>query len=138
MAVAYPPPMFEWQMWNGTSYNKVYGDKYVITSSDLLTTLTILNIQVDDFGSYILNVSNGIQPNLRELFYLNPQEIRTPNQAAVIGGLVSGSIVMQIQVKTEDGKDGPENLHVYMQLKESNQKSLACYENRNPFTKTRC
>ncbi|XP_052805975.1 hemicentin-1-like [Mya arenaria] len=290
MAVAYPPPMFEWQMWNGTSYNKVYGDKYVITSSDLLTTLTILNIQVDDFGSYILNVSNGIQPNLRELFYLNPQDvpqcpinftllsksttmatvqwnggfngglqqtfvlvykkrfeakyftlskledkatylynlkltdleegqlydvllfslnsigsckenislevetdtkIRTPNQAAVIGGLVSGSIVVVIVVivlvfilrqkytlncscdmslsrkkdansgqnchgadnsgynaavtyevvsapkespiydSLKDGKDGPENLHVYMQLKESNQKSLACYENVN-------
>ncbi|XP_052803166.1 hemicentin-1-like [Mya arenaria] len=75
MSVAYPPPTFEWQMWNGTSFNKVNGDKYVITSSDLLTSLTIVNIQQNDFVSYILKVSNGIQPFLQEPFYLNPQDV---------------------------------------------------------------
>ncbi|XP_052803462.1 uncharacterized protein LOC128233698 isoform X2 [Mya arenaria] len=75
MAVAYPPPTFEWQMWNETSYNKVNGDKYVITSTDLLTSLTIVNIQLNDFMSYILKVSNGIHPYLQEPFYLNPHGV---------------------------------------------------------------
>ncbi|XP_052803305.1 synaptogenesis protein syg-2-like [Mya arenaria] len=75
MAVAYPPPMFEWQKWNGTSYNRVIGETYNITSSDLFTSLTVLDIQVDDFVSYILKVSNGIQPYLREVFHLNPQDV---------------------------------------------------------------
>ncbi|XP_052810895.1 hemicentin-1-like [Mya arenaria] len=85
MAVAYPPPMFEWQMWNGTSYNIVHGDKYVITSLDLFTSLTILNIQQDDFDLYILKVSNGIQPPLQELFYLGPQDVpRCPTHFTVL------------------------------------------------------
>ncbi|WAQ93731.1 IGDC3-like protein, partial [Mya arenaria] len=75
LAMAYPPPMFEWQTWNGTSYNKVNRGSHFITTTDLLTSLTILNIQVDDYVSYILEVSNGIAPNLREHFYLNPQDV---------------------------------------------------------------
>ncbi|XP_052805732.1 uncharacterized protein LOC128235056 isoform X2 [Mya arenaria] len=75
MAVAYPPPMFEWQMWNGTSYYKVNGGRHLITSSDLLTSLTILHIEKYDFVSYILKVANGIQPYLREPFYLIPRDV---------------------------------------------------------------
>ncbi|XP_052803199.1 hemicentin-1-like isoform X2 [Mya arenaria] len=98
MVDAYPLPEFKWQRWNGTFYTEVNGENYVIFSSYLFTSLTILDIKGDSFVPYAVQVSNGIQPNLQEIFYLNHEESGHSNRASVIGGVVGGCLFILVVV----------------------------------------
>ncbi|XP_052769197.1 uncharacterized protein LOC128209277 [Mya arenaria] len=104
MVFAYPPPEFKWKMWNGTYYKEVNEDNYAIFSSYLLTSLTILDIKEDNFVSYAVQVSNGIQPDLQEIFHLKHQVITTTsedggsNQASVSGGVIGGCLCIILAV----------------------------------------
>ncbi|WAR06317.1 hypothetical protein MAR_021686 [Mya arenaria] len=51
-----------------------------------------------DFVSYVVEVSNGIQPNLQEIFHLIPEENIISNRASVIGGVVGGCLGIIVAV----------------------------------------
>ncbi|KAH3797283.1 hypothetical protein DPMN_150861 [Dreissena polymorpha] len=59
-AIAYPTPQFSWHKCAPTCTQITDGMKYKIVSEDLVSNLTVLNIQQSDYGSYQVVVSNTI------------------------------------------------------------------------------
>ncbi|XP_052805817.1 uncharacterized protein LOC128235119 isoform X2 [Mya arenaria] len=77
--VAYPVPNKEgyvWHKWNGTRYSQVHNnDKYTINNTGVSTIFTVNAIEQEDFSTYLLTVTNGINPDFNKVFNLSPQEV---------------------------------------------------------------
>ncbi|KAH3749738.1 hypothetical protein DPMN_184248, partial [Dreissena polymorpha] len=71
---AYPDPQYTWQRCTYACVNITDGTDYNITSNGLISNLTILNVEKQDYGSYKVIAHNGIGAAWQELFQLIPYD----------------------------------------------------------------
>jgi hypothetical protein len=69
-AIAYPKPTFKWFKHNGSSWNILIGCKKCKTKqNELQSSLTIIDINENDYGCYKLKIQNEVG-YLEQLYFL--------------------------------------------------------------------
>ncbi|WAR06060.1 hypothetical protein MAR_021429, partial [Mya arenaria] len=97
--VAYPVPKHSQFVWkrcsNGSSCDLLPDDinKFEINTEGLTSTLTILDVQIEDYRLYQLSVSNGVGDTLVEWLHLRPIDHTESSSSAgpVVGGAIGGT-----------------------------------------------
>ncbi|WAR06670.1 NPHN-like protein [Mya arenaria] len=96
---AYPIPGkdgYVWQKWNGTTYSQVYNNaKYSVNNSGNSTTFTIKSIEEEDFSTYLLTVSNGVNPKFSKTFNLSPQGVPQCPTGLIASLTTSSSVTVE-------------------------------------------
>ncbi|WAR05523.1 hypothetical protein MAR_020892 [Mya arenaria] len=97
--VAYPVPKHSQFVWkrcsNGSSCDLLPDDinKFEINTEGLTSTLTILDVQIEDYRLYQLSVSNGVGDTLVEWLHLRPIDHTKSSSSAgpVVGEAIGGT-----------------------------------------------
>ncbi|XP_052802983.1 nephrin-like [Mya arenaria] len=97
--VAYPVPSKEgyvWHKWNGATYSQVDSNaKYSVNNSGNSTTFTIKSIEEEDFSTYLLTVSNGVNPKFSKTFNLSPQGVPQCPTGLIASLTTSSSVTIE-------------------------------------------